>query len=137
MFFASQKYIDTYGTPRNPDEFAKHRLVMQVADQTAAKESFESFFPAIPERLAGDENKCQQRNYWPSPMAPASACFRHMLRAWGEDCPLEIELRRPFDIWLSYHPGSGRIPRVRRMIDWLVELSIPQIPLVQGRIRHQ
>jgi len=33
--------------------------------------------------------------------------------------PIEIELRRPFDIWLSYHPGSGRIPRVRRMIDWL------------------
>ena len=21
---------------------------------------------------------------------------------------------RPFDIWLSYHPGSGRIPRVRQ-----------------------
>src|SRR3981081_4640817 len=37
MLFASQKYIDTYGTTRTPDKFAKHRLVMQVADQTAAK----------------------------------------------------------------------------------------------------
>ena len=28
----------------------------------------------------------------------------------GKIIPLEIELRRPYDIWLSYHPGSGRIP---------------------------
>ncbi len=39
--------------------------------------------------------------------------------------PLEIELRRPYDVWLSYHPGSGRIPRVRHMIDWLVEAFNP------------
>src|SRR5450432_3578597 len=45
MFFASQKYIDTYGVPKTVDDFAKHRLVMQVADQTAAKETFESVFP--------------------------------------------------------------------------------------------
>jgi hypothetical protein len=31
--------------------------------------------------------------------------------------PLDIELRRPLDIWRSYHPGSGHILRVRRMID--------------------
>src|SRR5882757_6756226 len=45
MFFASQKYIETYGAPRTTEELVKHRLVMQVADQTAAKETFESFFP--------------------------------------------------------------------------------------------
>src|ERR1700692_1503001 len=45
MFFASEKYLETYGAPKTPAELVKHRLVMQVADQTAAKESFESFFP--------------------------------------------------------------------------------------------
>lgn len=39
--------------------------------------------------------------------------------------PLEVELNRPLDIWLSYHPGSGRIPRVRHMIDWLIEAFSP------------
>jgi hypothetical protein len=39
--------------------------------------------------------------------------------------PLDLELRWSFDIWLSYHPGSGRIPRVRHMIDWLVEAFNP------------
>ena len=30
-------------------------------------------------------------------------------------------MRWPFDIWLSYHPDAGRIPRVRKMIDWIVD----------------
>src|SRR3989475_797378 len=38
---------------------------------------------------------------------------------------LDVKLDRPFDIWLSYHPGTGRIPRVRHMIDWLVEAFNP------------
>jgi DNA-binding transcriptional LysR family regulator len=29
------------------------------------------------------------------------------------------------EVWLSYHPGNGRIPRVRHMIDWLVEAFNP------------
>src|SRR6185312_747441 len=33
MFFASQKYIDTYGAPKTAGELVKHRLVMQVTDQ--------------------------------------------------------------------------------------------------------
>ena len=43
----------------------------------------------------------------------------------GKIIPLEVELRRPDDIWPSYRPGCGRIPRVRHMIDWLVEAFNP------------
>src|SRR5712675_311075 len=65
MFFASQKYIDTFGTPRTPDEFAKHRLVIQVADQTAAKESFESFFPGHSQSdLLVMKTNVSSANYW-------------------------------------------------------------------------
>ncbi len=35
--------------------------------------------------------------------------------------PIELDLRFAFDIWLTYHPDAARIPRVRRMIDWIVE----------------
>jgi hypothetical protein len=55
-----------------------------------------------------------------------------VLGIFCQDCPREGPCR-PFDIWLSYHPGSGYIPRV---IDWLVEAFTPtKIPLVQGRVR--
>ena len=62
MFFASEKYIETYGAPKTTEELVKHRLVMQVADEIAAKETFDSWFPGYsPARSAGDENQRQQR----------------------------------------------------------------------------
>jgi len=40
----------------------------------------------------------------------------------GKIIPLEVELRQPHDIWLSYHPGNGRIARIRH---WLVDTFNP------------
>jgi DNA-binding transcriptional LysR family regulator len=127
MFFASQKYIDTYGVPRTVDDFAKHRLVMQVADQTAAKETFESVFPGYSQQeLLVMKTNVSSANYWAVAYGAGIGVFpSYACELGGKIIPLEIELRRPFDIWLSYHPGSGRIPRVRRMIDWLVEAFNP------------
>jgi DNA-binding transcriptional LysR family regulator len=127
MFFASEKYIETYGAPRTAAELVKHRLVMQVADRAAAKEVFESFFPGHSQRdLVVMKTNVSSANYWAVAngagigMFPSYACA-----LGGKIIPLEIELRRPYDIWLSYHPGSGRIPRVRQMIDWLVAAFDP------------
>ena len=127
MFFASQKYIDTYGVPRNADEFANHRLVIQVADQTGAKEAFESFFPGRSQRdLLVMKTNVSSANYWAVAYGVGIGVFpSYASELGGKIVPLDVELRRPFDIWLSYHPGNGRIPRVRHMIDWLVEAFNP------------
>jgi len=45
MFFASRKYIDTSARRRTAEELTKHRLVLQIADQTASKEMFDSSSP--------------------------------------------------------------------------------------------
>lgn len=127
MFFASQKYIETYGAPRTPAELVKHRLVMQVTDQTAAKEAFESLFPGhSPRDLVVMRTNVSSANYWAVANGAGIGVFpSYACALGGKIIPLEVELRRPFDIWLSYHPGSGQIPRVRRMIDWLVEAFNP------------
>jgi DNA-binding transcriptional LysR family regulator len=127
MLFASQKYLDTFGTPRTVEELVKHRLVMQVADQTAAKETFESWFPGHSQQdLVVMKTNVSSANYWAVAKGAGIGVFpTYACAVGGEIVPLEIELRRPFDIWLSYHPGNGRIPRVRRMIDWLVEAFNP------------
>ena len=123
MLFASEKYIEIYGAPKTVEELVKHRLVMQVTDQAAAKEAFESWFPGYSQRdLLVMKTNVSSANYWAIAngagigVLPTYAC-----PLGGKIIPLEIELCRPFDIWLSYHPGSSRIPRVRHMIDWLVE----------------
>jgi DNA-binding transcriptional LysR family regulator len=48
MLFASQQYFDTYGVPKTTDELVEHRLVMPAADQSAAREAFESLFRGRP-----------------------------------------------------------------------------------------
>jgi len=127
MFFASQKYIDTYGAPRTPDELVKHRLVMQVADQTGAKEAFENLFPGYSQRdLLVMKTNVSSANYWAVANGAGIGAFpTYACALGGKMIPLEIELQQPYDIWLSYHPGSGRIPRVRHMIDWLIEAFNP------------
>ena len=127
MFFASRKYLENYGAPTTVDELVKHRLVMQVTEQIAAKEAFESLFPGYALRdLLVMKTNVSSAHYWAVANGAGIGVFPTYASALGgKMIPLEIELRRPFDIWLSYHPGSGRIPRVRHMIDWLVEAFNP------------
>jgi hypothetical protein len=40
--------------------------------------------------------------------------------------PLDIDAVFPFDIWLTYHPDAARVPRVRRLIDWIIENFDPK-----------
>jgi DNA-binding transcriptional LysR family regulator len=126
MFFASQKYIDTYGAPKTAEELIKHRLVMQFADQTAAKEAFENWFPGFTQReLLVMKTNVSSASYWAVANGAGIGPLPTYGALGGTIIPLDVELRRPFDIWLSYHPGNGRIPRVRHMIDWLVEAFNP------------
>jgi DNA-binding transcriptional LysR family regulator len=127
MYFASEKYLETYGTPKTSAELVKHRLVMQVADQTAAKEAFESLFPGYAQRdLLVMRTNVSSANYWAVANGAGIGVFPTYAHALGgKIIPLEVELDLPFDIWLSYHPGNGRIPRVRHMIDWLIEAFNP------------
>jgi DNA-binding transcriptional LysR family regulator len=127
MLFASPKYLEAYGTPTTAGELVKHRLVMQVADQTAAKETFDSWFPGYSQQdLLVMKTNVSSANYWAVANGAGIGVFpTYACALGGEMVPIEIELRRPFDIWLSYHPGNGRIPRVRHMIDWLVEAFNP------------
>jgi DNA-binding transcriptional LysR family regulator len=127
MFFASQKYIEAYGAPRTPDELVKHRLVMQVSDQAAAEELLESLFPGYCQRdLLVMKTNVSSAHYWAVANGAGIGAFpTYACALGGSMIPLEIELRRPYDIWLSYHPGSERIPRVRHMIDWLIEAFNP------------
>src|SRR6201999_3467505 len=114
MFWASKSYVEKYGAPRSAAELIKHRLVLQFADQIAAKETFESFFPGVPERdLLVMKTNVSSANYWAVANGAGIGVFpSYAIALGGKLIPLEVELNRPLDIWLSYHPGSGRIPRV-------------------------
>jgi hypothetical protein len=51
--------------------------------------------------------------------------------------PIDIDLRRAFDRWLSYHPASRGIPRVTHTIDWMIEAFNPvQFPWFRDQFIH-
>lgn len=127
MFFAGLKYIETYGAPRTPEELVEHRLVMPVADQAAARAAFESWFPGYLQRdLLLMRTNSSSASYWAVANGAGIGVFpTYACALGGKIVPLEVELRRPYDIWLTYHSGGDRIPRVRHMIDWLIEAFNP------------
>src|SRR5271165_1870842 len=127
MFFASPKYLETHGTPRSLDEVRQHRLVLQIADEAAAKEAFESVLPGYAQRdLVVMKTNVSSAKYWAIGNGAGIGVFPTCaLALGGKMIPLDVGLRWWFDIWLSYHLTSGRISRVRRMIDWLIEAFNP------------
>jgi len=127
ILFAGERYLDTYGMPKSAEELVKHRLVMQLADDANAKEAFENLFPGYAQRdLLVMKTNVSSANYWAVANGAGIGIFpTYACALGGKMVPLDIDLRWSFDIWLSYHPGNGRIPRVRHMIDWLVEAFNP------------
>jgi DNA-binding transcriptional LysR family regulator len=127
ILFAAETYLDTYSTPKSVEELVKHRLVMQLADGASAKEAFEKLFPGYAQRdLLVMKTNVSSANYWAVANGAGIGIFpTYACALGGKMIPLDIDLRWSFDIWLSYHPGNGRIPRIRHMIDWLVEAFNP------------
>lgn len=128
MAFASQSYIETYGTPRTLSDMVKHRLVLQGADEVVVKAAVGSVFSgsAEPDVVAVKTN-VSSTNYFAVVNGAGIGVFpTYTCALGGKLIPVDLGLHWSFDIWLSYHPTSGRIPRVRHTIDWLVEAFNPK-----------
>lgn len=128
MPFAAQSYLHTYGSPKTIQELLKHRLVLQIAEQVTSQKEYDRLFPGVPQAgFVALRTNVSSAHYWAIAkgagigMLPTYACA-----IMARVVPIEIGLHAPYDIWLTYHPDSSRIARVRRMIDWLVEAFNPK-----------
>lgn len=128
MPFAAKSYIETYGVPTTMHEQDRHRIVLQASDQTASEELYEQLFPGIPQvGFVAMRTNVSSAHVW----AVAKGAGIGMLPTYvhaiaGRIVPIDLGPKFHFDIWLTYHPDAGRIHRVRRMIDWLVDSFDPK-----------
>lgn len=125
--FASKRYAETYGLPKDLSEIRRHRLVHQHAPQVeedALRRMLE--LPSIEGVVALRTN---------ASTALASAIefgigigpLPTYIVAIGTDLvPLDIDLRYAVDIWMTYHPDARSISRVSHFIDWLRTLFDPK-----------
>ncbi|MEI9803322.1 MAG: LysR family transcriptional regulator [Pseudolabrys sp.] len=139
MPFASQSYLDRHGTPRTRAELLKHRLVIQAADHLASKAIFESWFPGVRhDEVVVMRTNVSSANYW----AVAKGAGIGLLPTYapalgGPVIAVDVGMHHPFDIWISYHPTSNRIPRIRHMVDWIVDAFNPRIfPWFRDKFIH-
>lgn len=125
MLFAGRSYIEAYGQPKTRDELLKHRFVLLMADQTAAKENYDRHFPGVPQAgFVSIRTNVSSAHYWTIAKGAGIGWLPTYAGAIGARVvPVDIgsDFRLSLDIWLAYHPDVNRIPRVRKTIDWIVE----------------
>jgi DNA-binding transcriptional LysR family regulator len=128
MPFAGQSYIDTYGTPKTLEELFKHRVVLQIAEQTAMQEIYDRIAPGVPQvGFVALRTNVSSAHLWAIAKGAGIGWLPTYVPALAARiAPIELNLRFQFDIWLTYHSDVARIPRARRMIDWLIDSFDPK-----------
>jgi len=128
MPFASREYLDRYGMPKAIPDLLRHRIVLQIADQLTSQQEYDQLFPGVPQPgFVAVRTNTGSAHYWSIAKGAGIGMLPTYASAIGAPViPLDIGLHRPVDIWLAYHPDAGRIPRVRTMLDWIIESFDPK-----------
>jgi DNA-binding transcriptional LysR family regulator len=128
MPFAARSYIETYGKPKSRQEIVNHRIVLQLAEQTQTLALLEDGLPGVPwNGFVSMINNTSTAHSWAIAKGAGIGCVPTYIHAiGGRFVPIDLDTHFPFDIWLTYHPDAGRIPRVRRMIEWMIDAFDPK-----------
>jgi DNA-binding transcriptional LysR family regulator len=127
MPFAGLPYIDTYGLPKSEEDFVKHKVVLHASDQTATSELYNKWFSHVPEAgFVTMLNNVSSANYWAVAKGAGIGWLPTYAPAIGARIvPVDVGYRHTFPIVLAFHPDANKIPRIRRVIDWLVDAFAP------------
>jgi DNA-binding transcriptional LysR family regulator len=128
MFFAAKSYLETYGTPEKTSDLARHRILIQADDNAQWRQLYDKLFPGIPPAgLVALRTNVSTTHFRSIAMGGGIGIlptYAYMLGA--PIVPLDVGVHEIADIWLTYHPDVKEIPRVRRLIDWLIQSFAPQ-----------
>jgi DNA-binding transcriptional LysR family regulator len=126
--FASQEYLDKFGTPATREELLRHRICLQIADRITTVENFQRLFPGAPEvGSISVKSNVSSAHYWFIARGAGIGMLPTYAPAVGARVvPLDIAgVYIAHDILLTFHPDASRVSRVRRLIDFLKEAFSP------------
>ncbi len=129
VFFASQSYIETYGIPKTVEDLRNHRFVLQADDREIAREWYDRLFPGVkPESFVSLRTNSSSQNYWSIVKGAGVGVLPTYVHAIGAPLvPVDLGVQLPIDIWMTYHAGAAKIPRVRRLANWLTAAFSPKV----------
>ncbi len=126
--YAASSYVEAHGVPNSLEALSRHRLVVQITEQTAAQELYASVFGDRPQAgLVSVRTNSSSAHA----LAVGSGAGIGWLATYASAIAdglvaIDLDARRMFDIWLTYHPDVARIPRVRAVIDWVIDCFEPR-----------
>jgi DNA-binding transcriptional LysR family regulator len=124
--FASSTYIARHGRPKDVSDLAGHRIVLQIAEQVDSL-GFARMFPGISQvGLVSVRTNASSTHFG----AIVSGAGIGILPTYVSNIrvleSIDVGVRFTTDISLVYHPDLAKIPRIRLIIDWLVEVFSPK-----------
>ncbi|ALK09659.1 LysR family transcriptional regulator [Blastochloris viridis] len=128
MPFVAKSYLDVYGCPQTVEDLLNHRIVLQLADQVAAQADYNEIFAGVPQPgFVAIRSNVSSTHYW----AIAKGAGLGLLPTYAQAIsarvvPVDLPLRMQCDIWLTYHSDANKIPRVRRLIEWIMKSFDPE-----------
>lgn len=128
VFFAARSYLDTYGEPHSMADLAKHRIIVQADKDPGWRRVYDKLFPGIPpEELIALRSNISSVSYWSIASGVGVGMLPTYVYALGAPLvPVDLPVHHELDIWMACHPDAARIPRVRQLMDWLVDAFSPK-----------
>ena len=125
--FAARRYVDTYGKPTSLAEIKNHRLIHLHGPQIeegAAERVLN--MPSI-EGIVALRTNASIAHFHAVELGLGIGGLPTYVAALGADLvPIDIGVRYPVDIWMTYHPDVRSARRVAVFIDWLKTLFDPK-----------
>jgi DNA-binding transcriptional LysR family regulator len=123
MPFAAPGYLEVHGVPKTLDELSRHRIILQLAEQTATREHYNQMSPVLPDvSLVATRTNTSSAHYWTIANGGGIGMLPTYAVALGARVvPIDLGLCFPFDIWLVHHRDGRRMDHVRQTIEWLVD----------------
>jgi DNA-binding transcriptional LysR family regulator len=121
--FASRRYVETYGTPRNIEELKKHRIVEQTGPQID-----EAMVPRLLGRghiedIVSMRTNAGAAHFYAVELGIGIGGLATYAQPLGADLvAVDVGIRHQIDIWMTYHPDVKNVRRVSIFIEWLRSL---------------
>jgi DNA-binding transcriptional LysR family regulator len=125
--FASKRYVEACGLPKNLGEIAQHRLVHQKSAQIGDDALARMLNVPSIEGIVAVRTNASTAHACAIEFGIGIGALPTYIVAIGTDLvPVDIGVRHHVDIWMTYHPDARSIPRVAVFIDWLRTLFDPK-----------
>src|SRR6185369_13208524 len=122
MLFASDEYLRLHGAPTSVEDLANYHFVEQIAPQVPSDmikrvvpNPFEKHFVSFRANTSTAHAYAISRGAGIGLLPTYARAITRRVR------PINVDFRLRRDIWLTYHPKTRNVKRIRATVNWLRE----------------